>query len=413
MNWYNGQYNVRALLFDECHLTYINSNMFNSEAFFVLAFLAFNDNVGALEFKFDYSPELLELSFMNTHMRNIDENFLQPMFHIVYVTIVYLPPNVTLNHLFGSEGTSTYQRLGNVNIHGSDSNITRYLHADNFTQLTYVHILVLVDLNIDRIHPKAFDAIGATLSRLNLTGNKLKFLEFNWFGVFFDKSEFEYWKILQFAHNPLNCSCDFYAIRNFSNYISAGSEEQMGQQDPLCQGQDTDVPCDHQQTISREKLLLTDSRIAVFAYPKVKVHIENGFLMLKTSFTSKMRVLILCGKTVDGTNNIKCPKTMSSRSAVSGTCLLFASDSKSMNVIKLLQDSKLAMFFVILTHPRKLVWPLHIQTIRWAVDNNINPIGIVLMSCMGGWILGIIICFCYLKCNNGKNAASQNALKNG
>lgn len=318
------------------------------------------------------------------------------------VAIYYLLPNITMNYMFNGHEASMFERMGSVYLRGYDSNITRYLHADNFTAIPCLQWLDLIDFNIDRIHPRAFETAGQTLIKLNLTGNKLKYLGFDWLSIYFDAYAI-YKKQLILTDNPLECSCEYYAIQNFSVYIRAGGDRAVSQL-PSCPDFDESQQCDSVQTLSREKLLLAKSKVEIFSYPKVRINIINGFLIVRTAFTSKFRVLIVQQNNVEA-KHVNCSTRKVIRASDKVSCMLLR---RPQNVQTFLQRSELTSFFVILTHPRKFVWPLHIQTVRSTIDDRDIAIAMIAAACVAGFFIAILlyVWYCYIAMNKSENLST-------
>lgn len=396
MNWYNGRFKITILEFNDCHLTHLSTNMLDPSAFKHLAGLTIT-NLAHIELKLEHTVQLLTLSIQNAHLKKIETIWLESQrSRLLEFNFGYLPPDTTISDIFGGEQTPKYKELNTVRLRGYDSNITRWLHSDNFSKLPSLDMLHLIECNIERIHPQTFNAMDSKrLSILNLAGNKLKVVEFNWFARFLDTPVelTGFGKELILANNPLACDCAFYALRNYSVYVSGSSEASTSQMTSCIDLNDV-PPCAELQTISSAKLLLTQSRVKIFAYPKVNIRIVNGMLTIETAFTAKLRVLIVRATThMETKSKIKCPTSKMVRSSGAFACVLAP---KPVNVFRFLQNSTPTIFFVILTHPQKLVWPMHIQTIRWTNAPDFNICAIVSGSILGGLFTGILLfCCCW------------------
>lgn len=115
---------------------------------------------------------LLNLSFEETHIEEIERDFLAPAHrYLHHFAFTNFPDHANLTDIFGQ---NKLNGLRFVACAGKISNYTRTITAANFRGLTNIQLLTLICCGIEDIEADAFDFIGRTLTQLRLGGNKLK-----------------------------------------------------------------------------------------------------------------------------------------------------------------------------------------------------------------------------------------------
>lgn len=398
-HWYTGQQPMDALEFHYCDLHIIHSDAFELEVFHRLVRIKFL-GLDQLEIQFQYGQylHLRQLQFYYSTIENMAMHFLEPLHRFLSVFYITLfPPDITFKHLLGN---AQLMKLEQLSIFGVTSTITRSLHRSNFTKLICIQLLQLQDCNIDTIHPETFDFIGDTLYFLDLTSNKLTTVDPLWFQKFLD-TNCGFYKMLQYNFNPVQCNCNFYALQNLTIYLRTYTSVHNAISQALratCLESDQMAECDNLQTLSRDKLFLTnESVIPQYAYPKVNLRLRSDILYAFTTFKMKFRLLILSHERIENRKQTKCVSPAWIRDSIK--CLLVPGDKKAIRMVPYLRKSYLTTTFAILTHPEKQVWPLHIQTIRHRVPSNGDTfpiIGFVLYTVSGiGLAFGCCLLYFY------------------
>lgn len=368
--WYAGVESITALEFNRCKLSLIEDNAFHADVFENLHTLKFV-NIGLLDMQIHHFNPLQSLRFYHTQLTTICDNFLTP--HRNSLNDFYIgdfPLDLNLNELFGYLRLPQLRTVQLYGVHGH-YDISRSLQPSNFTRLPSIQALSIIHFGIEDIEPDTFDFIGETLNWLDLTLNKLKTIETRWFAIFLDTNKNNRpYKFLWYKFNPMECNCDFYEVRNFTIYLNhfhnMHTEHEFSQR-PHCEiGREGkhNMKCDNLQTLQKEKIHFSESAIPTYSYPKVniRVQLDNGTLFVQTKFRSKFRVLVRNWRSAERRKRTKCPSPEWIRLSI--TCFLFSRENPAIPFRQYLNQTILTTIFVILTEPKKRVWPMHIQTVN-------------------------------------------------
>lgn len=389
-DWYGGRKVIDALTVQSCQLHTIAPFAFNATVFEHLKLLRFV-SLENFEFSFQSWPiPLFVLKFENCEFRRVTYELLSAFTRVLQeLFISNLPDEANFTEIFRSNNRDRFLRLNSFEIIGvGGERATRSLTNLCLPRLPRIHTIVLNRCGIERIHPNTFAFMGETLITLNLDDNKLKTLSIETFAALFDVPT-KYQKIFFYLYNPLECTCDFYELNNFT-YFSHRLRLA-----PSCLAVDPHLNCDNMQTIAKEKLYSNDQGVNVFGLSKVNIRIAGGLLIAKTKFTAKFRLLIINHKGVQFQANAKCPTLGWIRDSVK--CFLLP-NRKTIYIRKFLQKSELITFCAILTMLDKRVWPLHIQTYRNAVVVEVSRYPLYALiggCCLECVLLGFMLTLCY------------------
>lgn len=365
--WYNGNKNIHSLTFTRCWLQYVKPDSFDREAFNQLIYLTF-------KFRPDIEIEMGKMKSLQVlyidGMRNVAAHFFDNIRLTIREFVVYrFPIETNLNNLFGRIKLSS---LTAIDLFGIESNISRSLHASNFSQLPRIQSICLQQFNIESIHMNTFNLIGKMLVYINLSHNKLKSVQLLWFTKMFDTYT-NLIRMLYLFSNPLKCNCEFYEWRNmtiyFNSYTNVHDANYLRTE---CINDDSDeflTKCPNLQTISKEKIHFNESGINTYAYPRVDLRLKTDNFVLQTEFNFRYRILI---RRYTRDEIRKTSKCFSLEWLFQSLNCFYLNGNKThaLQSSSLVNKNELTSIFIILIHPIKHAWPLHIQTFQLLDDND-------------------------------------------
>lgn len=212
-NWYKAKKQIFQLIFDTCHIDVIAAGAFDTRAFWSLDTLGFI-KCTPFEYKSAFLVGLQSvrlLAFQDTHINNIDEDFLLPIRETLKIFIAENFSNyLNFDSAFGSHKCIRMEELSFV-----ESAHIRTLSYSNFTGLSTIKVLSLENSAVELIEDGAFDYISVTLEKLNLSGNRLKTLPVGIFKVLFEaKCHTDYGPRVSLTNNVWSCGCELIEVLN-------------------------------------------------------------------------------------------------------------------------------------------------------------------------------------------------------
>lgn len=383
------------LEFINCSLQYFQANAFNAKPFMNLMTLVFT-SIRRLYIQ----PEMFNgislktLKFWNTIVYNISDSFLAP----IHKTLVSLEIHCVLStvHLRSIFGATRLLELRFVVFTGCNQNGSRTLNSSYFQQLPRIQGLSMPSCNIEFIQPETFDYIGETLNVLDVSFNRLKALDLNWFSIFLDWSPRTSKKYVLFIHNPFVCNCDFYEIQNLTlllrNHFT--KEGKLPFEIHRCAAPDPQAKCENLQEISAQKLNNFDASVSSYSFTAANLRISNGTLNVLTQFKAKFRLWIQNWKWLEVRKRSKCPSAEWLRDSV--TCISFPGGSQTLPIVEYLQRSPITSVCAILSVANKRVWPLHIQSVYVSSGERepgtwLGILAVAAAACAAGLGLGCIV----------------------
>lgn len=391
-NWYTGHHKVDALFLSDCNFQIIHSDAFTSPALTDIYQLFICYNQPILHFDKQAFRQLSNLQALHVHFTAI--SVLEPnMFYAMrktLTTFTYLEhgDTLSLSDIFAEIRMS---RLYLVSIQTCSDQapckISKSLSCGTFAGLAIIRLLKLINCGIEFIGSGTFDFIGETLVALDLYKNRIKTVPVDLFFVFIDNHHPE--KTLTVINDNTTCDCHFYEA---SNMTLIGIDPDLMIKNCWsdffnCNWPVIDLKCNDLEKIHRATLELT-ANINVYAYPKVNFYVENDFLMVKSNFIERFRLVMLSGVWLGRKLSTKCAdKHWIQESA---RCFLLNDAESVFQLRELLQPAQYSTVFAILKTTRKRVWPLHIRSFRYSIENQfIVWINILVWS--GSIMIGVFI----------------------
>lgn len=413
MNWYAGQKSITHLLIESESLKIIKPYAFSSEAFLKLVRLTF-----LMDSCIKYTPamwaglyNLRTLIVGDSHIFVTEAAdyllMLKRNLHTFVSNFGYTEKDVNFNCLFGTGGLYNLHYV-NIRFIRPQHDYRKILAADNFTAFRVIEGLQIVDCGIETILENAFQYIGETLIKLNLSRNKITAIFPTIFNVFFDtdrrhlKPTFDdrfLVKILNLTGNPLKCNCDLYEIRHLT-LTNVGEESWSTMK---CTGghmghnyeNETAENCRNLQVVHTKRVPLNTLHADKYFYPRfdVKLLLKEVSLIIKSENRDKFRLLIRNYSNIWHAEK-ECSKRKCSNELAE--CLSFQNLSVGIPIHKYLQ-TELTTICIVYANADKLVWPLHCITIHRSIErldafdflwseNNLLIFILTIASIAGLWI---------------------------
>lgn len=366
-SWYTGTRSIEALEFSDCKLSYIASDAFDAQPFVDLEALRFIA-VDHLEWHIG-SFNVLYTVYIDRTALQMTPSFLTPLrFTLTSFDYNSYPVDGFLKDLLGPadlNALTTLVLIGRPCIGCTTPLPYRSLHADNFTTLIRIRYLALIGMYISHIESDAFDDIGESLEELSLEGNTLQAIQARWFATFFDTFS-TYLKKITYHNNEFLCDCEFFMVNNMTYHLRP---RPVGDSVAIpCKHLNVDANCPQLQILTKEKLLLTDSPVAIFSYPRVQLRLNVDKLLVNTEFQLTLRILMQKHVRTEIRRPTKCPSREWLRDSVA--CIRLTTNVVSIDIADILDESNVTIFFAILLHPNKRVWPMHVHTVRATERDN-------------------------------------------
>lgn len=418
VGWYNGNDTVHHLTLASESLKIIEPGAFTAKALQDLEILRFS-MTSPIEFKFgiwDGLQGLQSLIIGAWHVFQTEsDEFLKSLSNTLNSfksSYGYTTNVVSLNSLFGN---GNFLNLNSIAIefirpiHG----YLKVLAADNFTALSAIQSLSIIDCGVESILEQAFDYIGETLIELNLGYNNIKTMNPSLLNVFFESAKnasFEI-KLLNVTNNQFECNCNFYELRNIS-FLNSRNEiytikamdcqQATGNQDP------NDEKCENLQKIDTGRFHMQTEFVQSVAYPKFDLNFDQARMVLAIKNRNPVKYRLLIQNHNDGLRNMEhCPAaTWLSRSM---KCLMINRTNEQLMIAEYVKETELTTFYIIYASQRKMFWPMHAATIRASVECvtnlsityiwNEKPLVMLtfVMSSIFGILLGLVVAFYYCK----------------
>lgn len=349
-NWYNGRRTINVLSLFHCQLSHIEPNAFDSEPFRYTNQLAIVNNT-ALTFNdemFNGLNHMNRLQIHTTKIFNVNVDFLRPIAQrLNYFFLDGFPDDMQFEKTFGSY---PLEALQTISIHTELSDWYRVIGPATFSQLTAIKVLDISKCGIHIILPNTFDAIGKTVTHINLSYNRLKFIQARLFTVFFSTAKLKGQSILSISYNPIICSCDLYEMRNLTllnmEYFYGTAERFM--KEHACRGAGRPQSnCDNLQKIGTVTLHGHEPVLGALALPKVIFRIINGTLEVKTKTTSGIRILVYVHRSSVIEQSTKCQPAVWIRESLK--CFLLSERAMVLPIDEYLELSIPVTFYASLT----------------------------------------------------------------
>lgn len=286
--WYKAKEPLFSLSFINCRFTSIETNALLSDVFKDIRSITFRDNI-----PFEYRngmlnglPRLCYLYLENTILNSMETEFLQPTRGSLEQVLI-LNSSVDFNIIFG---VHKHLKLQNINV---ENNLDiRVLASTNFSGVSMLKRLVIINCGIESIQENAFDCIGISLKSLVLYRNKLKIIPVVLFNNMIEKNLCSFSKVELFE-NLWTCGCDLLEIENVANaYLH---EVNLFSREPnYCQtfhGNSTMMNCPNIQYIHNKAKYFNATR-EIISYARFSIKLENDEIIIKSSSSRKIRLWI-------------------------------------------------------------------------------------------------------------------------
>lgn len=371
-NWYDGHIDIYSLKIELDNVTVIEQNAFDTKAFRTISILVLVfKTLTILEagiFNNFHSLDLADFKVAKNglYVINPNSNIFQPIHKTIrFISLPYYTGR-HFNNLFGGIRLSRVLKI----VVSHCFRYRRTLAAENFTGLTIINDLELNNCGIEVIREHAFDFVGETLAKLVLSNNRIKFLDFERISVFVQSRPrlvmMDQRKQLYIYNNRIECTCDYYEMRNLT-MISFGYslfQDKRLTCTPLKQNHRSHRVCDNLQVLHVDKLFLNHPTISIYTFPNIQIKF-NATADILTVKQSKVRPYRLWIKSVHQPVNIG--GNQCSNKAInydSENCLVLSNMIANINVQEYFQESELVMFCVMYFSYQSPVLPLHCATVH-------------------------------------------------
>lgn len=351
-------YAIVSLDFISCNIRTIKHTAFMGGVFQDLTYLRFVNMVN-VEIQVIHCAKCVQIFIENTCTVTFPRNFLKVAYRFLREFALHTLPDSEKSIDYFNVGR--FLNLQSIHLQGDGNRVSRSLKKSIFKQLPKIRILILIQCGLEHIDSETFNFIGKTLVRLDISENRLKIINPNWFSVFLDMNRMDEDKNATFLNNPLVCDCNLYEVYVLTFHVTRSYRRNHFQFDTgSCSAHFIGLVCG-EQTISGKKLHLTDGNFIATQYKFVKVnlHVSNGLLIATTGFQLKFRVLVQSHVHIVKKKRSRCPSL-----AASLTCLLLPGSVKVLPIDKFFKRSTISTFYIVLTIGNKQVWPLHIATVH-------------------------------------------------
>lgn len=408
-NWYNGSIDISYLIMTLDTVTVIEDNAFDTPAFHPLQSISLILNA-FVEIKGGIFNGLSNLKWLKLSTKNgfgayvchRSDQLFKPFHNSIEIFANFIA-NHPFQDYYGAHKMTRLQRIGTSNPRSTV--YPRVLSNIDFTGLATIAELILNQCDIEAILENTFDYIGATLADLDLGGNNIKHMTFDMLHTFLDSPLiFEYLKkIFHMGDNLLECTCDFYLIKNIT-LISFGSinvpDRYISCHASARAHSANDLMCEDIQIINSRKFHLDYPFKGIHRYAYLNVQLKfrrDNFIVLRQFKPRPYRLWIHN----PGESNLiemarKCPNKKWSTESVK--CLRFTKQEVSIPIDRFIMKSRFTIFCVIyLQYPQK-TWPLHCTTKYNAIsDDDESPDNIqwiFLFGIIAGILTGFFIRIC-------------------
>lgn len=355
--WYKGVKSISWLEFQGGTLLSIQSDAFSSDCFKYLQLIRFYDIKNFHISHFD-SNSIREITYERMEIESILIDFLIPHAkRLTEISITFFPSS-QINFEFLK--CSRFLELIYVYIVGERHTVSRSLEEHAFYRLPRIQLISLRYCGIEFIHSNTFDFIGQTLLLLDLSFNRIKIINSKWFLLFLDSYYIYRHKHLLLAYNPIIIDCNLIDLDLLTRYINGDVIQHSLFQFP-------NHSC-NVQSITKEKLYIDNFNRPGFEYPRVDFGLVGDILLVKTSFSLKIRILIQYSHSMEIRKKSMCPSPEWIREST--LCFYLDDKPKVIQIHRFFKKSNIILVYAILPMPFKRIWPLHIQSIRNPFDIN-------------------------------------------
>lgn len=377
-NWYKGRLPIVYLIFYWIEIIAIEANAFAMPAFEKLAALDIYNLLHIPNYYIGMFNGLLALEDLEVIGRLGEQQHLHAnLLRVFRATLIIfrfqgsVATESVLTNLFGSHELPILIEIRIID----GGFVRRSLAAANFTGLSALRFLICINFGIESIEIGAFDRILDNLMTIDLTQNPLHKIHLNPFRYYLDrmpKRQSPKFLVFNWPNKmiPLNCTTEFYRIRNATIISFQYSANRSIDLDCL---NDVHETIEGQQIIHPEHLHLNHHNISKYAVPKFNFDFNtttrtldviqadsNGYRLFVWPIN---RTLAIgegkCPSTEWIQTNVKCER----RHRINET--IYLSQPKN--------DSDLVAVCIINISLRKQSVPLHCRTIRLSRARNSIP----------------------------------------
>lgn len=363
--WYNGKYHfVMYLTIITDYLHSINANAFNTNMFCKLIYLHVNIKYGSLKVHDGALNGLSALSTVTFEINQIDELpdnlFSSVASSLMTLEFVGWPSSTGMDDIFAG---SVYELLICLQISDVQLPQTRFrvLAQTHFVTFRIIGVLRLVNCGIEVIDERAFDGIARTLTRLDLSDNRIKFVDIEMFRKIFE-TKTQWAKIRIKDSGEMACTCRFFELAAmfdpFMQYsISVGYECYIS-------NEFAGTACGAIRDVNLSRICIRpsiDTRGSMRIVNVQKSYID-GLIRISTNFTSKYRVLLV---NLDAMSHDDCAERVSRMKSRCLNMHAFA-DGFHWNDIDEVRDTEIVLITTIPILYRFGARPMHLITVNQA-----------------------------------------------
>lgn len=394
--WYDGRYPVIWLTIRTDRLHAINAQAFDTPALSDISNLEFRIRSGSVKIHnnafngFEYltviifeAPriEILPMGLFDSVARSI-----------MFIKFYVWPNDVILDEMFNNDPCRNLETLHIQNVDAPQMQF-RLLTATNFSTFRRLQELHLINCGIEVIDRHAFDAIGHTLSYINLENNRITFIDFDMFRSFF---ETKLWEEFSIDNNrvPILCTCQLLELEVVLCPFGTGLRSMCI--DCRAQNGVHEAACGIRRDVDMTKFMNKPTDVTM-RLVTIRMAYKNNAVVIRTKFTSRFRIIFI---NVDAIRGAKCTQRASKPNS---KCLIIRRFVKHLDLreIDVMHDAKLVSITaipVLYFHGAK---PLHSITVHKVDDVANQRIGSwtliasvsITMGVVVGFVLGVCACF--------------------
>lgn len=397
-NWYHAQPLVIKLDMIFCNFTAIEMDAFSGSAFrelysidlvtstlFTIAPRIFAENARTIRFRIRYNkdddePVAIPSGSLSLSFRH----------HLQQLILIGRGIVIDFDEVFGY-----HKMLALTHVQLEYISHATVLAYSNFTGLRTVHSMLIRHCGVQIIRSGAFDYVGVTLVRLDLTGNELVTLPTGIFNVLLEVCN--YWRpftSISLAGNSWTCDCDLMEIIE-SVKISNRNAIMVDCQTNLA----VISECSHIIVMRPHKICLAQSRDFLL-HAKFSVHIRDGQILdVKTLVPRKFRLFIVDDpqRMSFQSKNRKCPTP--NWIELSVRCFSFdRNQNESIPLTQSIFMYRLISLNYIAFNQNLTIWPMHLIAQRKVMPRQRRESNRWLClsgAAVFGQLLGMAIIFLY------------------
>lgn len=291
-SWYGGRNPIGGIEIETERLAVIHANAFNEPAFKRLKYLALRVHFGPLKIHDDALQGLdifLSLEMRVKGLKKLPTALFVPIaMSIRLIKFENWPNKVNLNEMFD---TDIYRQLRTLQIRNVQLPQTRFrtLDATNFTSFRRLQHLELFNCGIEVIAERTFDIVGVTLLTIILDRNWIQFIDGAMFRIFYETKQ-PYLLSIERNRVEIECTCRLIELD-----VMQCPFRRIDRLCIDCVVTDSFVAaaCGLYRILDYTKFHIDFNRTFIKRIINVHMTHQQGSILIKTNFTSRIRMLLI------------------------------------------------------------------------------------------------------------------------